>query len=83
MINPNNTRKLGEALSELLERIIPEEQLLKLSERQRNFLTTLIYLDETGQKTRDGKNPLSVIKEILEIRDYLNKKQVFIKTKFN
>ena len=51
MINPNNTRKLGEALSELLERIIPEEQLLKLSERQRNFLTTLIYL-ETGQKMR-------------------------------
>lgn len=82
LINTNNLKQLGTELAEVIDRIIPESQLEKLSEKQRAFLGTLIYLNSTGQLTRDGQPPIAVIKDILGIKPYLDKKETFLKLKF-
>ncbi len=68
MINPNNYKDLASKLSDRLGYIIPEQKLEQLTEKQRNFITTLLYLDETLQATRDGKHPLAVIVDILKVK---------------
>ncbi|MDA3803161.1 MAG: hypothetical protein PF488_04730 [Patescibacteria group bacterium] len=69
MINPNNLKDLAESLSDSINRLVPEQQLERLSEKQRNFLTTLLWLDQTSQATRDGKHPIAVIKDMLNMSD--------------
>jgi len=68
MFNPNNTKELASRLSERLGYIVLEETLEKLSEKQRNFLASLLHLDSMLEVTRDGKHPLKVITEIINYK---------------
>lgn len=68
MINPNNYKELASRLSDRLGYIVLEKRLEELTEKQRNFITTLLYLDSTLQATRDGKHPLAVIVDILKVK---------------
>ena len=81
MINPNDIRKLSEILTETLNRVIPEQTVEKLSEKQRNFLAVLIHLYQVNEPTRDGKHPLVVMKDMLGIKNYLDKKETYLKLK--
>ena len=75
-INPNDFRKIAEVMTELTDRIIPEEQIQALDESKRKHLLSLRY------KWTLGENVIGEIKKELGIREYLDKKQAFIKTKF-
>ena len=76
-INPSNIRAIAESMTEITDRIISEKQIEDLGESKRKYLLSLRY------KWTLGENVIGEIKNILGIRDYLNKKQAFIKTKFN
>ena len=69
MINPNNYKDLASRLTDRFGYIIPEQRLEQLTEKQRNFITTLLYLDQTHKVTRDGKHPLAVIVDILKVKE--------------
>lgn len=76
-INQNDFRKIAESMTEITDRIISEKQIEDLGESKRKYLLSLRY------KWTLGENVIGEIKNILGIREYLNKKQAFIKTKFN
>ncbi len=62
MINPNNYKQLAETLEEIIELPVSEEDVRATSERQRNYLTSLI--NQWGQ----GKEVIDIIKSILNKR---------------
>lgn len=80
MINPNNYNQLASSLSDVLDRIINPEDLKKLSEPQRNYLTVLI------RKWSEGEEVIATIKSILGITPkpfskYSEKTTWYLKTK--
>jgi hypothetical protein len=81
MLNPNNYRELSISLTEALGYIIPEQQLEPLSEPQRKLLTTLLWLNQSFQVTKDGKHPLAVVSDILKKREGITKTEFYLKEK--
>lgn len=83
MLNPNNTKELAFNLSDIVGQMINEETLKKLSEKQRNYLVALIGLWERDELTRDNKDPLMVMKDILKIKTnkYSDKTNWYLKNK--
>lgn len=73
-------------LAEVTERIIPEEQLASLTEKQIWYLKALcenILTPNTSAFYYKGKEEsLTIIKNILKIKPYLSKKEVFLNMKF-
>ena len=82
MINYSDPRQLAETLTEIVERIIPIEQLEQLTDKQRKYLIFLIIRWKYG-KDVDGKKPIDIIKDILKIKPYLNSDETFKKIKYN
>jgi hypothetical protein len=82
MINPNNIPDLTYNLADYLDTIIPEQTVARLSEKQRNFLLVLMNKDKEGQLV-NGQHPIGIMKDILGIRKALDKKDTFLKIKFN
>lgn len=65
-MNPNNLNQLADNLYDVVETPVSVKLLEVLSEQQRNYLTILIKLWSYGDKTRDGKDPVVVAKEMLD-----------------
>lgn len=83
MINPNNLKELLNELENILNTPISIKILEQLTEKQRNFLTTLIH------KWSQGEEVEKIIKNILEFgklkikpREYSNKTKNYLQTKF-
>ena len=66
LINPNNLEDLASNLSDLLDTYVNPNFLKLLSEKQRNFLTTLIHLHCTHKKTYNDEDPMEVMREMLD-----------------
>jgi len=64
-MNPNNLNQLAANLYDIVETPVSVKLLEVLSEPQRNYLSVLIKLWSYGDKTRDGKEPVEVVMEIL------------------
>lgn len=62
MINPNNLNQLASSLADVLEKIISPNDLEKLSEKQRAYLTVLI------NQWSQGKDVLGIINSILGVK---------------
>ena len=82
MINPNDIPKLTYNLADYLDTIISEEIVARLSDKQRNFLIVLMNKDKEGQLV-NGQHPIAIMKDILGIRKELDKKETFLKIKFD
>ena len=82
MINPNNIKDLTYNLADYLDTIISEEIVARLSDKQRNFLIVLMNKDKEGQLV-NGQHPIAIMKDILGIRKELDKKETFLKIKFD
>lgn len=65
-MNPNNLKQLAANLYDLVGTPVSVKLLEVLSEKQRSYLTILIKLWSYGDKTRDGREPVEVVKEILD-----------------
>lgn len=65
-MNPNNLNQLAANLYDVVETPVSVKLLEVLSEPQRNYLSVLIKLWSYGDKTRDGKEPVEVVKEMLD-----------------
>lgn len=81
MINYNNYRELALSLTDALGYIISEQQLEELSENQRKFLTSLLWLNKNLQVTQDGKHPLAVVVDILKKREGITKTEHYLQAK--
>lgn len=80
-INPSNIRAIAESMTEITDRVISPNQIEEMEESKRKYLLSLRYKWMTGE---DGVwDVVREIKKELGIREYLDKKQAFIKTKFN
>lgn len=82
MINPNNIKDLTYNIADYLDTIISEETVARLSDKQRNFLIVLMNKDKEGQLV-NGQHPIAIMKDILGIRKELDKKETFLKIKFD
>lgn len=80
LINPNNIPYLTRSLADYLDTIIPEQTVARLSEKQRNFLTVLMYRDSIGELV-NGQHPITIMKDILGIKKALDKKETYLKLK--
>jgi hypothetical protein len=78
---------LQKKLTEILQRFITDKDLEGKTDKQLWYLKALvenIINPNKGAFYYKPKNEsLKIIKDILGIREYLDKKQAFIKTKFN
>ena len=63
MMNPNNYKQLAETLEEVINEPVSEDEVKATTEKQRNYLTSLIYQWEKGDK-----RSIEIIKSILKKR---------------
>jgi len=66
MTNPNNLEDLADVLTDYTNTFVHPDFLKLLSEKQRNFLTSLLYLSSIGKNTYNDESPRVVIQEILD-----------------
>ena len=83
MINPNNLKELSNELENILDSPISIKILEQLTEKQRNFLTTLIHKWSQGEEVEKIiKNILDFGKTKLKQREYSDKTKNYLQTKF-
>lgn len=63
--NPNNIRDLAETSTEILDTIIPEEIISKLSEPNRKYLTILF---KNWSEEKDSTDTIVKMKDLLGIK---------------
>ena len=83
MINPNNLKELSNELENTLTTPVSIKILEQLTEKQRNFLTTLIHKWSQGEEVEKIiKNILEFGKSKLKPREYSDKTKNYLQTKF-
>ena len=82
MINPNNLKELSNELENILDSPISIKILEQLTEKQRNFLTTLIHKWSQGEEVEKIiKNILDFGKTKLKQREYSDKTKIYLENK--
>jgi 16S rRNA U1498 N3-methylase RsmE len=83
MINPNNLKELSNELENILVSPISIKILEQLTEKQRNFLTTLIHKWSQGEEVEKTiKSILDFGKTKFKPREYSDKTKNYLLTKF-
>jgi 16S rRNA U1498 N3-methylase RsmE len=82
MLNPNNLKELSNELENILDSPISIKILEQLTEKQRNFLTTLIHKWSQGEEVEKTiKNILDFGKTKLKPREYSDKTKNYLENK--
>ena len=83
MINPHNLKELSNELENTLNIPVSIKILEQLTEKQRNFLATLIHKWSQGEEVEKIiKNILDFGKLKLKPREYSDKTKIYLENKF-